>query len=1024
MYKCTHKSLDIPQLDGNITDNSYSSTNSELSETKVDDSSSVDTSYDSEDEVDGDPIPADLSPIPGQNVQQNQPLVFDINLDKNVQSSFLPLCLMTNARSVYNKQNNLREMLKQIGPSVMLVSETWERERSRLDTLLNSRVLKSISSYRKTKPGGGCAIIYNETQFNVTNPEIEVPEDVEAVWAIFTPKTEQRNKLNVKRIAIGSVYVSPRSQHKVETIDHIIETIHIIRGQYDNEVNFLIGGDFNRLDITEILDSYGGLKQVISLPTRESATLEILLTDLHTMFHPPTTLPPLQVDTDKIGKDSDHNVVVFAPISNVQYRLDRTKKTVTTRPVLDSQVLKFEQELAQFPWAAAFENKSADEQTDIFHAFLKDNLDKYFPEKVVKISSMDKKWMTPVLKRLHRKMQREYYHKRRSTKYKTLKAKFKKLKRKAIKTFYYDFVCEMKNTDPGKWYAMAKRIGAVDVVNNGDVHVESLSNLNNNQAAHKIAEHFASISNEYSPINLHDLPCYLPAQLPPQVEEYEVYQRLIRVKKTRSTLPIDIPDKIRQECSPLLAGPLSSIINNSLQESVYPTIWKQEWVTPAPKITHPQDIGDLRKISSTSDYSKVYEGFLKDWVMEDIAENIDIGQFGGQPGIGTEHLVVCLLDRVLKLLDRHSERSAIIMAGLDWSAAFDRQDPTIAVKKFIQLGVRPSLIPLLSSYLTDRKMKVKFNGEVSDFLALIGGGPQGTLLGQIEYLVQSNDNADNIPPEDRFKYIDDLSILQLICMSGLLIEYDFHEHVASDVGIDQKFLPAASYGIQGSLDQISTWTSENLMRLNAAKCNYMIFSRSKENFSTRLAINNTILERKHVNKILGIYISDDLSWSRNCQEICKKAYSRLSMLTKLKYVGVKVEDLLDIYVLHIRSLAEYCSVVFHSSLTVGQSNTIERIQRTCLKIILGDMYIDYTSALEMSGLDSLYDRRSKRCLDFSLKSIKHHRNSRLFPINQNAGAFNARNSERFQVNFASTSTYRDSTIPFCQKLLNAHFNTK
>ena len=39
-------------------------------------------------------------------------------------------------------------------------------------------------------------------------------------------------------------------------------------------------------------------------------------------------------------------------------------------------------------------------------------------------------------------------------------------------------------------------------------------------------------------------------------------------------------------------------------------------------------------------------------------------------------------------------------------------------------------------------MQVKFNGELSEFLALIGGGPQGTLLGQIEYLVQSNDNAD------------------------------------------------------------------------------------------------------------------------------------------------------------------------------------------------------------------------------------------------------------------------------------------
>ena len=105
--------------------------------------------------------------------------------------------------------------------------------------------------------------------------------------------------------------------------------------------------------------------------------------------------------------------------------------------------------------------------------------------------------------------------------------------------------------------------------------------------------------------------------------------------------------------------------------------------------------------------------------------------FGGQAGIGTEHMVVCFVDRVKKLLDTHPDKSAVIATSLDWSQAFDRQDPTIAIQKFIQLGVRPSLIPLLASYLTDRKMKVKFNGEVSDFLSLVGGGPQGTLIGQI-----------------------------------------------------------------------------------------------------------------------------------------------------------------------------------------------------------------------------------------------------------------------------------------------------
>ena len=173
------------------------------------------------------------------------------------------------------------------------------------------------------------------------------------------------------------------------------------------------------------------------------------------------------------------------------------------------------------------------------------------------------------------------------------------------------------------------------------------------------------------------------------------------------------------------------------------------------------------------------------------------------------------------------------------------------------------------------------------------------------------------------------------------------------------------------------------MKLNPNKCNYMIFSRCKENIATRLNIGSTILERKKTQKILGVMISDDISWSQHCQEICRKAYSRMSMLTKLKYVGVGVEDL-DIYILYIRSLTEYCSVAFHSSLTGEQSNRIERVQKTCLKVILNDMYVDYQAALEMTGLQTLVDRRIQRCLNFSLRSVKHERNSAMFPLNQTA----------------------------------------
>lgn len=169
------------------------------------------------------------------------------------------------------------------------------------------------------------------------------------------------------------------------------------------------------------------------------------------------------------------------------------------------------------------------------------------------------------------------------------------MKRKSIKTFFSDFVSDLKTTNPGKWYSMAKKIGAVDQMSGGEVSVESLSDLTNKECADKIAQHFSAISNEYDPIDLSQLPSYLPAPPPPQVDEYEVYLRLKRLKKTKSTFPIDIPDKLRQECAPNLAAPLTAIINNCLNQSVYPELWKHELVTPVPKISNPGELSDLRK---------------------------------------------------------------------------------------------------------------------------------------------------------------------------------------------------------------------------------------------------------------------------------------------------------------------------------------------------------------------------------------------------------------------------------------------
>ena len=236
---------------------------------------------------------------------------------------------------------------------------------------------------------------------------------------------------SIQNIAIGSIYVSPSSKHKTATINHIIDTIHMLRAKFDNSINFLIAGDLNRLKIDRILDSYGCLKQIVTKATRNSAILENIISDLHTLYQAPESLAPLQVDDDKIGKDSDHNMIILAPITITDNRL-HAKKSVITRPLTESGWSQFATFITAHDWKEVLDEDDIDKKVDNFHQTLRVNLDKYFPEKTIKVSSLDKKWMNPQLKRLLRQIKREFFENRKSMKWRKLKSKFKRLKKKTV----------------------------------------------------------------------------------------------------------------------------------------------------------------------------------------------------------------------------------------------------------------------------------------------------------------------------------------------------------------------------------------------------------------------------------------------------------------------------------------------------------------------------------------------------------------------------------------------------------------
>ena len=236
---------------------------------------------------------------------------------------------------------------------------------------------------------------------------------------------------------------------------------------------------------------------------------------------------------------------------------------------------------------------------------------------------------------------------------------------------------------------------------------------------------------------------------------------------------------------------------------------------------------DLRKISLTKNLSKLYEALLSESIISDLDPNIDGAQFGNEKGLGITHYLVKMVHQILTILDSNDqkEKYAVIVQLIDWSKAFDRQDPKLGVEAFIKNGVRPTLIPVLISFFQNRKMTVKWNGQFSSERDLPGGVPQGSTNGLLQYKSGSNDNADHVSEDMRFKFVDDLSILEKInlILTGIS-SYNFKNHGAADIGINQNFISNEHLNTQKSVESIQKWTNDNKAKLNTQKSSLIIIN--------------------------------------------------------------------------------------------------------------------------------------------------------------------------------------------------------
>ena len=155
---------------------------------------------------------------------------------------------------------------------------------------------------------------------------------------------------------------------------------------------------------------------------------------------------------------------------------------------------------------------------------------------------------------------------------------------------------------------------------------------------------------------------------------------------------------------------------------------------------------DLRIISLTSFFSKVMEKFVLDWLMIYVGHKMDPKQFGGLKGNSISHYMIELINFILYNPD-YDLPIAVLICAIKFSKAFNRQNHNLLITKLSDMGVPGWLLKIVMGFLAERCMVLRFRGETSSAKSLPGGGPQGTLLGILLFLILMNlYRSDNYKP--------------------------------------------------------------------------------------------------------------------------------------------------------------------------------------------------------------------------------------------------------------------------------------